>query len=110
LTTLGATVHGHYGEIIYERDTLFTFVYEKSRFGDIMQCLPKVEQVLEVRSIDSISMNLGKRIEGWNEHIAKILEIFWRFLIGTELTIVQSRISLVNKIQKNLSISGSADS
>nr|QZN06102.1 RNA polymerase beta'' subunit [Leonurus cardiaca]QZN06187.1 RNA polymerase beta'' subunit [Leonurus cardiaca]QZN06442.1 RNA polymerase beta'' subunit [Leonurus cardiaca]QZN07122.1 RNA polymerase beta'' subunit [Leonurus cardiaca]QZN07547.1 RNA polymerase beta'' subunit [Leonurus cardiaca] len=100
LATPGATVHGHYGEILYEGDTLITFIYEKSRSGDITQGLPKVEQVLEVRSIDSISMNLEKRIEGWNERITRILGMQWAFLIGAELTIVQSRISLVNKIQK----------
>ena len=100
LATPGATVHGHYGEILYEGGTLVTFIYEKSRSGDITQGLPKVEQVLEMRSIDSISMNLEKRIEGWNEHIKKILGIPWGSLIGAELTIVQSRISLVNKIQK----------
>lgn len=100
LATPGATVHGHYGEIVYEGDTLVTFIYEKSRSGDITQGLPKVEQVLEVRSIDSISMNLEKRIDGWNERIRKILSIPWGFLIGAELTIAQSRISLVNKIQK----------
>nr|YP_010869658.1 RNA polymerase beta'' subunit [Gardneria multiflora]WGU49166.1 RNA polymerase beta'' subunit [Gardneria multiflora] len=100
LATPGATVHGHYGEILYEGDTLVTFIYEKSRSGDITQGLPKVEQVLEVRSIDSISMNLEKRIEGWNECITRILGIPWGFWIGAELTIVQSRISLVNKIQK----------
>nr|YP_010689488.1 RNA polymerase beta'' subunit [Eustigma oblongifolium]WBR74592.1 RNA polymerase beta'' subunit [Eustigma oblongifolium] len=100
LATPGATVHGHYGEILYEGDTLVTFIYEKSRSGDITQGLPKVEQVLEVRSIDSISMNLEKRVEGWNGRITRILGIPWGFLIGAELTIVQSRISLVNKIQK----------
>nr|YP_009325979.1 RNA polymerase beta'' subunit [Citrullus lanatus]YP_009348021.1 RNA polymerase beta'' subunit [Citrullus lanatus subsp. mucosospermus]APD52470.1 RNA polymerase beta'' subunit [Citrullus lanatus]APW82706.1 RNA polymerase beta'' subunit [Citrullus lanatus subsp. mucosospermus]APW82791.1 RNA polymerase beta'' subunit [Citrullus lanatus subsp. mucosospermus]APW82876.1 RNA polymerase beta'' subunit [Citrullus lanatus]APW82961.1 RNA polymerase beta'' subunit [Citrullus lanatus] len=100
LATSGATVHRHYGEILYEGDTLVTFIYEKSRSGDITQGLPKVEQVLEVRSIDSISMSLEKRIEGWNERITRILGIPWGFLIGAELTIVQSRISLVNKIQK----------
>nr|YP_009522618.1 DNA-directed RNA polymerase beta'' chain [Toona ciliata]YP_010596726.1 DNA-directed RNA polymerase beta'' chain [Toona fargesii]AXQ36756.1 DNA-directed RNA polymerase beta'' chain [Toona ciliata]UBQ35690.1 RNA polymerase beta'' subunit [Toona ciliata var. pubescens]WAK84729.1 DNA-directed RNA polymerase beta'' chain [Toona fargesii] len=100
LATPGATVHGHYGEILYEGDTLVTFIYEKSRSGDITQGLPKVEQVLEVRSIDSISMNLEKRVEGWNTRITRILGIPWGFLIGAELTIVQSRISLVNKIQK----------
>nr|YP_010186859.1 RNA polymerase beta'' subunit [Cymaria dichotoma]QVL24523.1 RNA polymerase beta'' subunit [Cymaria dichotoma] len=100
LATPGATVHGHSGEILYEGDTLITFIYEKSRSGDITQGLPKVEQVLEVRSIDSISMNLEKRIEGWNECITRILGMPWAFLIGAELTIVQSRISLVNKIQK----------
>nr|WAL06876.1 RNA polymerase beta'' subunit [Aralia echinocaulis] len=100
LATPGATVHGHYGEILYEGDTLVTFIYEKSRSGDITQGLPKVEQVLEVRSIDSISMNLEKRVEGWNECITRNLGIPWGFVIGAELTIVQSRISLVNKIQK----------
>nr|YP_009920666.1 RNA polymerase beta'' subunit [Polemonium chinense]QMS48427.1 RNA polymerase beta'' subunit [Polemonium chinense] len=100
LATPGATVHGHYGEILYEGDTVVTFIYEKSRSGDITQGLPKVEQVLEVRSIDSISMNLEKRVESWNEGITRILGIPWGFLIGAELTIVQSRISLVNKIQK----------
>nr|YP_010372584.1 RNA polymerase beta'' subunit [Lansium domesticum]UPE50220.1 RNA polymerase beta'' subunit [Lansium domesticum] len=100
LATPGATVHGHYGEILYEGNTLVTFIYEKSRSGDITQGLPKVEQVLEVRSIDSISMNLEKRIEGWNARITRILGIPWGFLIGAELTIVQSRISLINKIQK----------
>nr|AVM83603.1 RNA polymerase beta' subunit [Adenocalymma flaviflorum] len=100
LATLGATVHGHYGEILYKGDTLITFIYEKSRSGDITQGLPKVEKVVEVRSVDSISMNLEKRVEGWNERITRILGMPWGFLIGAELTIVQSRISLVNKIQK----------
>nr|YP_010505254.1 RNA polymerase beta'' subunit [Chrysosplenium echinus]UXE33971.1 RNA polymerase beta'' subunit [Chrysosplenium echinus] len=100
LATPGASVRGHYGEILYEGDTLVTFIYEKSRSGDITQGLPKVEQVLEVRSIDSISMNLEKRVDDWNERITKILGIPWGFLIGAELTIVQSRIFLVNKIQK----------
>jgi len=36
-----------------EEDILVTFIYEKLRSGDITQGLPKVEQVLEVRSSDS---------------------------------------------------------
>nr|QWL22024.1 RNA polymerase beta'' subunit [Cassytha capillaris]QWL22482.1 RNA polymerase beta'' subunit [Cassytha capillaris] len=100
LATPGATVHGHCGEIVYEGDTLATFIYEKSRSSDITQGLPKVEQVLEACSIDSISMNLERRVEGWNERITRILGIPWGFLIGAELTIAQSRISLVNKIQR----------
>nr|AEX94828.1 RNA polymerase beta' subunit [Trichopetalum plumosum] len=100
LATPGATVHGHYGETLFQGDTLVTFLYEKSRSGDITQGLPKVEQILEVRSIGSISMNLERRVEGWNERIPKILGIPWGFLIGAELIIAQSRISLVNKIQR----------
>ncbi|KAK9060474.1 hypothetical protein SSX86_021178 [Deinandra increscens subsp. villosa] len=100
LATSGATVHGHYGEILYEGDTLVTFIYEKSRSGDITQGLPKVEHVLEVRSIDSISRNLEKSIEGWNKCITRILGIHWAFFIVAELSIVQSRIFFVNKVQK----------
>nr|YP_009141417.1 RNA polymerase beta' subunit [Lathyrus odoratus]AIL55943.1 RNA polymerase beta' subunit [Lathyrus odoratus] len=95
-----ATIHGHYGEILSQGDILVTFIYEKSRSSDITQGLPKVEQIFEIRSIDSISMNLKNRIDAWNECITKILGIPWGFLIGAELTIAQSRISLVNKIQK----------
>jgi len=64
LATPGAIVHDHYGEILYEGDTLVTFIYEKSRSSDITQGFPK--QVLEARSIDSISINLEKRVENWN--------------------------------------------
>jgi len=35
LATPGAKVHGHYSEILYEGDTLVTFIYKKSRSGDI---------------------------------------------------------------------------
>ncbi|CAN1866739.1 DNA-directed RNA polymerase subunit beta'' [Linum perenne] len=100
LATPEATVQGHYGKTLYEGDTLVTFLYEKSRSGDITQGLPKVEKMLEVRSIHSISINLEKRVEGWNKYITGILGIPWGFLVGAQLTIVQSRISLVNKIQK----------
>ncbi|CAN4084808.1 unnamed protein product [Withania somnifera] len=44
-------------------------------------------------------MNQEKWVEGWNKYITRILGISWGFLIGAELTIAQSRISLVNKIQ-----------
>jgi len=59
----GATVLGHYREILYEGDILVTFIYEKSRSGDITQDFPKVEQVLKVSLIDSILINLEKRVK-----------------------------------------------
>nr|YP_009994331.1 RNA polymerase beta'' subunit [Cuscuta nitida]QNP08408.1 RNA polymerase beta'' subunit [Cuscuta nitida] len=96
----GATVHGLYGETFLGGDTVVTFNYEKSRSGDITQGLPKVEQVLEVRSVDSISRNLERRVERWNKCLIELLGIPWGVFISAELTIVQSRISLVNKIQK----------
>ncbi|KAM0023094.1 DNA-directed RNA polymerase subunit beta'' [Helianthus debilis subsp. tardiflorus] len=104
LATLGATVHGHYGEILYEGDTLVTFIYEKSRSGDITQGLPKVEQVLKVRSIDSISVNLEKRIKGWNKCITRTLGIPWSFFISAKLTIVHIEI-IVRQITSKVLVS-----
>jgi DNA-directed RNA polymerase subunit beta' len=100
LLTSGTTIHGHYGEIFYKGDVLVTFLYEKSRSSDITQGLPKVEKFFEARSIDLLLINLKRRVEGWNERIPRILGVPWVFLIGAELTIAQSRISLVNEIQK----------
>jgi DNA-directed RNA polymerase subunit beta' len=56
-------------------DRLVTFIYEKSRSSDITQGLPKVEQIFEARSIDSLSPNLERRIEDWNERIPRILGV-----------------------------------
>ncbi|KAF5770440.1 putative DNA-directed RNA polymerase [Helianthus annuus] len=86
LATPGATVHGHYGEILYEGDTLVTFIYEKSRSGDITQGLPKVEHVLK----------------GWNKCITRILGIPWAFFISAKLTIVHIEIIVRQITSKGL--------
>nr|YP_010291908.1 RNA polymerase beta'' subunit [Xyris capensis]ULQ68505.1 RNA polymerase beta'' subunit [Xyris capensis] len=98
LATPETTIRGHYGEILSKGDAILTFLYEKSRSSDITQGLPKVEKIFEARS--SILMDLKSKIEDWNNQIPRILGIPWESLIGAELTIVQSRISLVNKIQE----------
>lgn len=64
-------VSGHYGKILRKGDTFFIFIYEKSRYDDLTQGLPKVELLSEVRSIISASMNLKKRFQ--KEHIIRIL-------------------------------------
>ncbi|KAH0681324.1 hypothetical protein KY284_022409 [Solanum tuberosum] len=70
-------------------------------YRGVKEFRPKYQmKVLELRSTDSISMNLEKRVESWNKCIPRILGIPWVFLIGAELTIAQSQISLVNKIQQ----------
>ena len=48
LATDGATIHNNYGEIVKEGDTLITLIYERLKSGDIIQGLPKVEQLLKL--------------------------------------------------------------
>nr|YP_010038108.1 RNA polymerase beta'' subunit [Trithuria lanterna]QII42219.1 RNA polymerase beta'' subunit [Trithuria lanterna] len=96
LVPRGATVHVGYGEILSEGDTLVTFIYEKSRSSDITQGLPKVDELFEGRSVDSISRNLKEECE----NLTEIFGIPWGFLLGAELTIELRRISLVSEIQE----------
>ncbi|KAK7315189.1 hypothetical protein VNO77_33724 [Canavalia gladiata] len=89
LATPGATVHGHYGEILYEGDILVTFIYEKSRSGDITQGLPKVEQyqgisfsdLMYVTNIDEKAVvDLTKNLQHASDVIAIVESLrYWLF-------------------------------
>jgi DNA-directed RNA polymerase subunit beta' len=71
LATGGATVHRHYGEIVRKGDTLITLIYERLKSRDIIQGLPKVEQLLQAHPINSISIDLEKGFEDWNRDMTK---------------------------------------
>nr|YP_010569692.1 RNA polymerase beta'' subunit [Podocarpus salignus]UZF97399.1 RNA polymerase beta'' subunit [Podocarpus salignus] len=100
LGTGGATVHSHYGEIIYEGDTLITLLYERLTTDDIIQGLPKIEQLSEARSTNSISKNFKKNVQNWNRDMPKILGRLWGSFISARITMEQTQIQLVNQIQR----------
>eukprot|EP00850_Spirogloea_muscicola_P023829 SM000392S14718 [mRNA] locus=s392:4847:14461:+ [translate_table: standard] len=100
LATMGATIHSHYGEAIREGDTLLTLVYERLKTGDIIQGLPKVEQLLEARPINTVSINLEDGFENWNKDITRFLGNPWGFLLSARISIEQSQIDLVDQIQR----------
>nr|YP_009922644.1 RNA polymerase beta'' subunit [Wiesnerella denudata]QNA49806.1 RNA polymerase beta'' subunit [Wiesnerella denudata] len=100
LATGGATIHNNYGEFIKEGDTLITLIYERLKSGDIIQGLPKVEQLLEARPINSVSINLENGFEDWNTDMIKFLGNLWGFFLSTKISMEQAQISLVDQIQK----------
>jgi DNA-directed RNA polymerase subunit beta' len=100
LATGGATIHNNYGEIIKEGDTLITLIYERLKSGDIIQGLPKVEQLLEARPINSVSINLEKGFEDWNKDMTKFFGSLWGFFLSARISMEQSQIHLVDQIQK----------
>nr|YP_009701070.1 RNA polymerase beta' subunit [Parasitaxus usta]QEQ14275.1 RNA polymerase beta' subunit [Parasitaxus usta] len=100
LGTGGATVHSRYGEIIYEGDTLITLLYERLKTDDIIQGLPKIEQLPEARSTNSVSKNLKKNVQNWNRDMEQILGRLWGSFISARITMEQSQIQLVNQIQR----------
>lgn len=100
LTTGKATIHNHYGEIVKEGDTLITLVYERLKSGDIIQGLPKVEQLLEARPINSVFINLEKGFEDWNKDMTNFFGSLWGYFLSSRISMEQSQSNLVDQIQK----------
>jgi len=100
LTTGKATIHNHYGEIVKEGDTLITLVYERLKSGDIIQGLPKVEQLLEARPINSVFINLEKGFEDWNKDMTNFFGSLWGYFLSSRISMEQSQLNLVDQIQK----------
>jgi DNA-directed RNA polymerase subunit beta' len=100
LATQKAIIHNNYGEFVEEGDTLITLIYERLKSGDIIQGLPKVEQLLEARPINLVSINLENSFEDWNNDMKKFIGTFWGFFLSTKIGIEQGQIILVDQIQK----------
>nr|YP_009668292.1 RNA polymerase beta' subunit [Scapania ciliata]QCW59068.1 RNA polymerase beta' subunit [Scapania ciliata] len=100
LATRGAIIHNNYGEFVNEGDALITLIYERLKSGDIIQGLPKVEQLLEARPINLVSINLENSFEDWNNDMKKFIGTFWGFSLSTKISIEQGQIILVDQIQK----------
>jgi len=100
LATRGAIIHNNYGEFVDEGDALITLIYERLKSGDIIQGLPKVEQLLEARPVNLVSINLENSFEDWNNDMKKFIGTFWGFFLSTKISIEQGQIILVDQIQK----------
>lgn len=100
LATNGATIHNNYGEIVNEGDTLITLVYERLKSGDIIQGLPKIEQLLEARPINSVFVHLEKGFEDWNKDMINFFGSLWGYFLSARISMEQSQLNLVDQIQK----------
>nr|BDZ75500.1 DNA-directed RNA polymerase subunit beta'' [Trematodon longicollis] len=100
LATDRAKIHNNYGEIVKEGDTLITLVYERLKSGDIIQGLPKVEQLLEARPINSVSIHLEKGFEDWNKDMTNFFGSLWGYFLSARISMEQSQLNLVDQIQK----------
>nr|AQM38887.1 RNA polymerase beta' subunit [Calocedrus macrolepis] len=100
LGTRGATHNSYYGKILYEGDTLITMSYERLKSDDIIQGLPKVEQLSEARSNTLISKNRKKNFQELNRHLAIFFGNCWGSFASVRITMEDSQNQLVNEIQK----------
>lgn len=100
LANKGAIIHNNCGGSIKEGDTLITFIYERLKSGDIIQGLPKVEQLLEARSVNSVSMDLDNGFKDWNNDMKRFVGNLWGFFLSVKITTEQGQIILVDQIRK----------
>nr|YP_009691001.1 RNA polymerase beta'' subunit [Saccoloma inaequale]QEG57781.1 RNA polymerase beta'' subunit [Saccoloma inaequale] len=100
LATRGATLQKTSGDIIGEGDTLITLPYDRSRSGDTTQGLPKVEQLLESRSIASIPARIEDIFGKWNRGITRLIGNLWSHFLSTGTSMEHCQLVLIDQIRK----------
>ncbi len=100
LVTRGANPHKISGDIIEEGDTLITLPYDRLKSGDITQGLPKVEQLLESRSIASIPAGIEDLFERWCRSITKLIGNAWSHLLSAGRSLEHCQLVLIDQIRE----------
>lgn len=73
LVSQGASLSVDHGQVVHEGQTLLTLIYQKSKTGDIVQGLPKIEELLEARKTKDLQTIPN------NTHV-RLKEIFQNYL------------------------------
>nr|QKV46102.1 RNA polymerase beta'' subunit [Selliguea yakushimensis] len=100
LANRGAAPHKISGDIIGEGDTLITLPYDRLKSGDITQGLPKVEQLLESRSIAPIPAKIEDLFRRWNQGITRLIGNFWSHFLSTGTSLEHCQLVLTNEIRE----------
>jgi hypothetical protein len=98
----GTIIHSFHKQVIHEGDTLITFAYERLKASDIIQGLPKAEQLLEARIGNQVVVHLHMRFE----YLVELLKAELRNYVGslTQMDLMLSQAS-VNRACKALEYS-----
>nr|YP_009549610.1 RNA polymerase beta'' subunit [Goniophlebium niponicum]AYW16856.1 RNA polymerase beta'' subunit [Goniophlebium niponicum] len=100
LVNQGAAPHKISGDTIGEGDTLITLPYDRLKSGDITQGLPKVEQLLESRSIAPIPAKIENLFRRWNQGITRLIGNFWSHFLSTGTSLEHCQLILTNEIRE----------
>lgn len=102
LIPTGGIAHAFHKQTINEGDTLVTLAYERLKASDIIQGLPKAEQLLEARVGNQVVINLYLRFEIL---VARIKEQLRNYIGSlTQMDLMLSQVS-VNRASKALEYS-----
>ncbi len=98
--TRGAIIQKTSGDIIGEGDTLITLPYDRSRSGDIIQGLPKIEQLLESRSIASIPARIEDIFGRWHRGVARLIGNLRSHFLSTGTSMEHCQLVSIDQIRK----------
>jgi DNA-directed RNA polymerase subunit beta' len=98
--TRGAIIQKISGDIIGEGDTLITLPYDRLRSGDIIQGLPKVEQLLESRSIASIPASIEDLFGRWHKGVARLIGNLRSRFLSTGTSMEHCQLVSIDQIRK----------
>lgn len=96
LLIAGTRLHFYCYEVINERQSLMTLIYEQLRASDIVQGLPKAEQLLEAGSSNEIVSNLQTNFQNWQHFL---FHFSHPYVISSEKSIENTQMDLVDRIQ-----------
>nr|YP_008474553.1 RNA polymerase b''-subunit [Marsilea crenata]AGI51529.1 RNA polymerase b''-subunit [Marsilea crenata] len=100
LATQGAIIQKTSGDIIGEGDTLITLPYDRSKSGDTIQGLPKVEQLLESRSVASIPARIEDLFGKWSRGITRLIGNLWSHFLSAGTSMEHCQLVLIDQIRR----------
>lgn len=92
----GTKLHAYCNEVIIEQQALMTLIYEQLRASDIVQGLPKAEQLLEARLSNEIVLKLDKLFDVWTNFLCGLSH---PCVMSTEKSLESTQVDLVDRIQ-----------
>jgi RNA polymerase Rpb1, domain 5/RNA polymerase Rpb1, domain 4/RNA polymerase Rpb1, domain 3 len=97
LVPAGTIVHTYHKQAIHEGDSLITFAYERLKASDIIQGLPKAEQLLEARIGNQVVVHLHMRFEYLVGRIKEQLRNYVGSLTQMDLMLSQASVNRARK-------------
>nr|YP_009258535.1 beta'' subunit of RNA polymerase [Netrium digitus]ANI25529.1 beta'' subunit of RNA polymerase [Netrium digitus] len=101
LVPVGTTVNAYHKQLIHQGDTLMNFIYERLKSSDIVQGLPKAEQLLEARLGSRVVSHLDVRFNTLINRVKYNLDKYVKCLMDIDFMLSQvstnrSRAAFIN--------------
>nr|YP_009398252.1 RNA polymerase b''''-subunit [Thaumatella adunca]ARW67438.1 RNA polymerase b''''-subunit [Thaumatella adunca] len=96
LISFGSLLHIYNGSLIQRGENIATLIFERFKTGDIVQGLPRIEEILEARKKIEVSFNPHLILDTkFKSYVSQGLNIY----SATRLSIIEIQILLVKEVQ-----------